>query len=219
MPEVPVLTPEQVRILGVLLEKEILTPEYYPMTVNAIINACNQKTSREPVVAYDEETVEEALAGLRSQGLASVLTGAGHRVAKHSHRISSALNLGRRELAVLCVLMLRGRQTAGELRGRTDRMHDFADLEEVESTLERLMNWEAGPLVARLAARPGHKEPRYLHLLSGPAGAEDAPEEAALEPAPRSAGRVAELEERVKRLEDELVEMRAEFALFRKQFE
>src|SRR6266849_8876574 len=138
MARVETLHPAEIRVLGALLEKDITTPEYYPLTLNALINACNQKSNRDPMVNYDEETVLQALTLLRNKGLALKVTGAGHRVEKYSHRLGESLNLGRRELALLCVLMLRGAQTVGELRGRTERMHDFADLDEVERCLESL---------------------------------------------------------------------------------
>src|SRR5579864_7515701 len=133
----------EVRVLGALLEKEIATPEYYPMSLNALVNACNQKSNRDPVVTYDEDTVETALTGLRAKGLAVRISGPEVRVPKHAHRLSEVLNLGRRESAVLCVLLLRGAQTVGELRGRTERMHDFTDMEEVERVLEALSAAEA----------------------------------------------------------------------------
>src|SRR5580658_2716188 len=139
----------EVRVLGALLEKDQTTPEYYPLTVNALVNACNQKSSREPIVNYDEGIVTEALASLQYRGLALRISGAGHRVEKFGHRLGEKLNLGRRELALLCVLMLRGPQTVGELRGRTERMHDFADLEEVERVLESLATREREPLTER----------------------------------------------------------------------
>src|SRR6266446_5912703 len=132
------LHPVEVRVIGALLEKEITTPENYPLTLNALVNACNQKSSREPVVNYDEATVLQALAMLRAKGLALMISGAGHRVEKYSHTLGEKLNLGRREAALLCVLMLRGPQTLGELRSRTERMHDFVELEEVERCLESL---------------------------------------------------------------------------------
>ena len=132
------LHPTEVRVLGALVEKEITTPEYYPLTLNALVNACNQKSSREPVVNYGEDTVSQALTLLRNKGLGLRITGAGHRVEKYGHTLGEKLNLGRREMALLCVLMLRGPQTVGELRGRTERMHDFEDLEEVERCLEAL---------------------------------------------------------------------------------
>src|SRR5712691_11490008 len=137
----------EVRVLGALLEKDLTTPEYYPLTLNALQNACNQKSSREPVVNYDETTVVQGLDLLRQKQLVLKVSGAGHRVEKYSHRLGETLNLGRRELALLCVLMLRGPQTVGELRGRTERMHDFEDLEEVERCLEVLAARDPDPLV------------------------------------------------------------------------
>src|SRR4029077_19733002 len=135
------------RVLGSLIEKEITTPEYYPLTLNALVNACNQKSSSEPVVSYGEDTVSEALAQWRNKGLGLRITGAGHRVEKYGHTLGEKLNLGRREMALLCVLMLRGPQTVGELRGRTERMHNFEDLEEVERCLEALAARDPDPLV------------------------------------------------------------------------
>src|SRR5580693_5596557 len=152
------LHPVEVRVLGALVEKDMATPEYYPLTLNSLQNACNQKSSREPVVHYDEETVAQALELLKNKGLAVRISGAGHRVEKFGHRLGEKMNLGRRELALLCVLMLRGPQTVGELRGRTERMHDFNDLEEVERVLETL---EKSELVAR-ASRG-----RWVQLLGG----------------------------------------------------
>src|SRR5438105_6097388 len=157
------LDPAELRVLGALMEKEIATPDYYPLSLNALVNACNQKSNREPVVSYDEETVETALAELRHKGLCMRVTGEG-RVAKHEQRFTERDNLGRREAAVLCVLMLRGPQTVGELRGRTDRLYTFEDLEGVESTLNRLA--EAG-YVKRLPRQAGFKEARFTHLLAG----------------------------------------------------
>src|ERR1700689_2577185 len=136
----------EVRVLGALIEKDITTPEYYPLTVNSLQNACNQKSSRDPVVQFDEQTVEQALELLKNKHLVVRISGAGHRVEKFGHRLGETLNLGRREMALLCVLMLRGPQTVGELRGRTERMHDFNDLDEVERVLETL---EKSELVAK----------------------------------------------------------------------
>lgn len=160
----------EVRVLGSLIEKEIATPEYYPLTLNALVNACNQKQNREPVVNFDEDTVDAALESLRQKRLAATVTGAGIRVPKHRELLTEALNLGRRELALICVLMLRGQQTAGELRDRAGRLHEFTDLEEVDSVLERLIERQPDPLVKRLPRQPGTKEPRYAHLLSGQIG-------------------------------------------------
>jgi uncharacterized protein len=203
------LHPVEVRVLGALLEKEVTTPEYYPLTVNALVNACNQKSSRDPVVNYDEDTVVAALDSLREKHLALKISGAGHRVEKYGHRLGETLNLGRREMAVLCVLMLRGPQTVGELRGRTERMHDFVDLDEVEHVLESLATQAPAPLVAR-AGRG-----RWAHLLSG--DIESIEEEKTSAPAPAS-DRTA-LEARVEALEHEVGLLKLQMDVFRRQFE
>src|SRR5271170_6877798 len=137
---VDTLHPVEVRVLGALIEKDITTPEYYPLTVNSLQNACNQKSSRDPVVQFDEQMVEQALEMLQTKHLVVRISGAGHRVEKFAHRLGETLNLGRREMALLCVLMLRGPQTVGELRGRTERMHDFNDFDEVERVRKRSKN-------------------------------------------------------------------------------
>jgi uncharacterized protein YceH (UPF0502 family) len=159
----------EVRVLGALLEKESTTPEYYPMSLNALVNACNQKSNRQPVVSYDEETVTHALELLKTKRYAAAIVG-GSRVVKYAQRFSETLNMGRRELALICTLMLRGQQTLGELRDRSDRMHHFEDLSEVETCLHHLH--ERG-MATKLERRPGQKESRYAHLLSGPVAAED----------------------------------------------
>ena len=157
------LTAVEARVLGALIEKDLTTPEYYPLSLNALMNACNQKSSRDPVVAYDEGTVEDAVETLRQKGFARIVTGAGSRVAKYGHRLSETANMGRRELPLLCVLLLRGHQTLGELRGRTERMHEFTDTEEVERVLGAMLDW-----VVKLPHLPGTKEARYAHLMGGP---------------------------------------------------
>jgi uncharacterized protein len=202
------LHPVEVRVLGALLEKDLTTPEYYPLTLNALQNACNQKSSREPVVSYDEATVSQGLELLRQKQLAIKVSGAGHRVEKYAHRLGEKLNLGRRDLALLCVLMLRGPQTVGELRGRTERMHEFGDMDEVEHVLEALASREPDPLVAP-AARG-----RWVHLWSG------VHVEVAAE-AVRSAHTELEhpLEQRVAALEREVDELRRQLEGFRRQFE
>jgi hypothetical protein len=202
------LDPADVRVLGALLEKEISTPEYYPLSLNALVNACNQKSNRDPVVAYDDDTVEDALEHLRLQGLASRITGRDSRVPKHEQRFTEKCNLGRREAAILCVLMLRGWQTPGELRGRSERLHTFDDLEEVESTLGRLT--EMG-FVKKLPRQTGFKEQRWAHLLSGDvAVSEEAVErEVAAPPAGT----------RVDQLAADLAALRREFEEFKKKFE
>lgn len=203
----------EVRVLGCLVEKEITTPEYYPLTLNALVHACNQKNNRDPVVSYDERAVEEALDRLRGRGLAYELTGGGNRVPKYGHRIVEALNLGRREVAILCVLMLRGAQTVGEIRDRSERMHSFSDLDEVQAVLARLGESDP-PLAVQLPKLPGTKEPRYAHLLSGPVDASAPP------PAPeRREDRLEALEAEVVRLREAVEELQRQFGEFRKQFE
>ncbi len=206
-----VLHSVEVRVLGALLEKEITTPEYYPLSLNALVNACNQKSNRDPAVNFDEATVEQALHSLRDKGLLLSITGAGSRVQKYAHRISEKLNLGRPELAILCELMLRGPQTLGELRNRAVRMHPFEDLEQVQSVIDRLPE-----LIMKLERRPGEKESRFAHLLSGtPAISQSEPEPPA---APRH-DRITALEAEVTELRQELEDLKQQFAGFRKQFE
>jgi uncharacterized protein YceH (UPF0502 family) len=202
-----VLDAPEVRVLGALLEKEIATPEYYPLSLNALVNACNQKSNRDPVVSFDEATVENALSSLRAKGLATRITGGDSRVPKHAQRFTELFNLGRREAALLCVLMLRGPQTIGELRSRSERLYTFDDLEAVESTLHRLA--EMG-FVKELPRVAGSREPRHAHLLSGDVDA-SAPESAA-EHAPS-------LSERVATLEQKLEQTIREFQEFRRRFE
>lgn len=195
----------ETRVLGALMEKEAATPEYYPLSLNALVNACNQKSNRDPVVSYDEGTVEEALDRLRAKGLASRISGADMRVPKHAHRLPEVFNLGRRESAVLCALMLRGPQTPGELRGRTERLHHFEDLEAVEACLNRLAEWPAGPLVRKLPRPPGFKESRYAQLLSGG------------EPAPEPP--VEDLQQAVHELQRQVAELKRQLAELQRQSE
>ena len=207
------LDAEQVRVLGSLLEKEVTTPEYYPLSLNALLNACNQKSNRDPVVHFDEQIVERALYTLRDTGLLLNVTGAGSRVPKFGHRLSEKLNLGRRELAIICELMLRGPQTVGELRTRAERMHRFDDLAEVESVLDRMPE-----LVTKLPRRPGEKEVRYAHLLSGPPpAAVDTGELIADSAPPARSDRIATLEAEVAQLRRELEDLQKQFAGFQKQ--
>ncbi len=198
----------EARVLGALLEKEIATPEYYPLSLNALVNACNQKSNREPVVSYDEETVEAALENLREKGLALRSTGRDSRVPKHAQRFTEKHNLGRREAAIVCVLLLRGPQTTGELRGRSERLYSFDGLEAVESTLNRLA--EVG-FVKQMPRQPGTKEPRWAHLFSG--------EVEIPEPATQPVERAPADRERIARLETELATLRQEFDDFRRRFE
>jgi hypothetical protein len=209
------LDPVEVRVLGVLIEKEATTPEYYPLSLNALVNACNQKSNREPVVNYDDDTVSDALISLREKKLAVTIT-SGSRVNKYGQRISETLNLGRRELAVLCTLFLRGPQTLGEIRDRSDRMYHFSDLEEAERVLEKLAEWPGGSLATKLPRQPGQKESRYAHLLAGTpvfeAGdAQDVPSAGA-------SGKFADLQEEVAALRSEVADLKRRFEDLERQF-
>ncbi len=201
----------EARVLGCLLEKEIATPEYYPLSLNALVNACNQKSNRDPVVAYDDATVDDALLTLREKGLASRITGRDSRVPKHSQRFTEQFNLGRREAAIMCELLVRGPQTVGELRGRTERLYTFDDLEAVESTLHRLGEME---FVKQLPRQAGYKEPRFTHLLCGDVELPSEPASAAPAPARSSPDR-----DRIAVLEADLAQLRREFDEFRRRFE
>jgi uncharacterized protein YceH (UPF0502 family) len=218
----PPLTDVEVRVLGSLLEKEVTTPDNYPLSLNALLAACNQTTSREPIMRLGEDEVIPATVGLRRRGLLRQIQPAGSRVTKYEHLLREEMELGRRELAVLGVLMLRGAQTPGELYARTARLEPFADLAELEAVLESLIAREAEPLAVRLPRRAGQKEVRFAHLLSGepPAGATVIAEEPAV-PTRRAAvedDRVAALERTVDGLAAEVAALRAELEAFRAQF-
>ena len=210
------LSDVEVRVLGSLIEKDTTTPDYYPLSLNALVNACNQKNNRDPVMALDEDAVRAALESLQRQRLAGPASGADGRVTKYEHRLQEVFNFDRRETAILCVLLLRGAQTPGELRGRTERMYRFEELEDVHATIEKLSQREPA-LVAVLPRQPGTKESRYMHLLSGeaPVG-EVVPQHSA---ASSGGGRVGLLENEVADLRREVAEMREQLAAFRKQFE
>jgi hypothetical protein len=213
-----VLNPAEARVLGSLVEKDITTPDYYPLSLNALINACNQKNNREPVTNFDEETVQLALRNLSDKRLAGPAGGADGRVTKYEHRLQEVYNFTRPETAILCVLLLRGPQTPGELRGRTERMHRFEDLDEVLSGLQQLMRREP-PLAKALGRRPGTKEIRYAHLLSGDVEAWEPPSEMASSSGSADTERLIQLEEQVATLRSEVAELKQQMADFRKQFE
>jgi uncharacterized protein YceH (UPF0502 family) len=214
-----VLNPAEARVLGALVEKDITTPDYYPLSLNALINACNQKNNREPVTNFDEETVRLALRNLSDKRLAGPASGADGRVTKYEHRMQEVFNFTRQETALICVLLLRGPQTPGELRGRTERMHQFEHLDDVLSGLQQLMRREP-PLAKALGRRPGTKEIRYAHLLSGDVEAWEPPAEtASLSPGSADAERIIQLEEQVAALRNEVAELKQQMADFRKQFE
>jgi hypothetical protein len=214
-----VLNSVEARVLGALIEKDITTPDYYPLSLNALVNACNQKNNRDPVMNLDEGAVHTALDSLQQKRLAGPTSSADSRVTKYEHRFQEVFNFTRGETAVLCVLLLRGAQTSGELRGRTERLHPFEDLTDVQSTLQRLMQRDP-PLVTVLARQPGTKESRYMHLLSGEVeDAVDSAEFAAVPVAPGGHSRMALLEEEVANLRKEIEDVKLQLASFRKQFE
>ncbi len=216
-----ILTQVEVRVLGSLIEKDITTPEYYPLTLNALVNACNQISNRDPVVSFDERTVARALESLREKKLTWMVTGVG-RVPKYEHRFTEALKLAEQEVAVLCVLMLRGPQTVGEIRGRTGRLYEFRELEEVELTLQALMTADP-PLAVKLPRQPGTKESRYAHLLAGEVQVEEREVAPRLEPVTlevrQENERIAKLEEELAQVRSELAELKQQFVDFKKQFE
>lgn len=213
----------EARVLGSLVEKDITTPDYYPLTLNALKNACNQSSNRDPVVAYGEADIVRGLDLLREKKLAFMFEGAESRVAKFGHRLAQSLLLERPETAVLCVLLLRGPQTPGEIRGRTGRMHEFPDLEAVEASLGALIARSPSPLVAKLPRRAGMKEQRYAHLLCGevalpPPEAPSAPGIAPAHSGPAD-DRVDRLERETSSLRSEVAELRQELAQLRSQLE
>jgi uncharacterized protein len=214
-----VLNSAEARVLGALVEKDITTPDYYPLSLNALINACNQKNNREPVTNFDEETVRLALRNLSDKQLAGMARGADGRVAKYEHHLQEVFNFTRPETAIMCVLLLRGPQTPGELRGRGERMHRFEDLDEVLGGLQQLMRREP-PLAKALGRRPGTKEIRYAHLLSGDVEAWEPPSETAYSSGVTDDNeRVAHLEAQVATLQSEVAELKQQMAELRKQSE
>ncbi|HWC25831.1 MAG TPA: YceH family protein [Solirubrobacteraceae bacterium] len=229
------LSAAEIRVLGCLLEKQRTTPDIYPLTLNALRAACNQTTNRDPVVAYDEATIRDAVTRLSRRRWARLASGAGSRAPKYRHLLDEALTAAPDELAILCVLMLRGAQTPGELKGRTERLHPFADLAAVQATLERLVD---RGLVAQLPRRPGQKEERYAHRLSDDDAPQPAVASAAIAPAGAGAGGARSgaadtpvrtpgrptpelqrveppLADRIARLEDEVAQLRAELRALR----
>jgi uncharacterized protein YceH (UPF0502 family) len=206
------------RVLGCLIEKENTTPDYYPLTLNALTNACNQKTNREPVVDYSEEWVEQALDSLRDKNLVYVLYGSGSRTAKYKHLAPKYFELELPEVAVLCVLLLRGSQTLGELNQRTTRIYEFSGLDEVNQMVESLIRRET-PLAVKLPKQPGQKEVRYAHLLSGEIDLENIVSNTPTSSIHEKNERIEKLEEKVESLENELNEFRQKFEEFKKQFE
>ncbi len=202
----PILNAEELRVLGSLMEKSKTTPEYYPMTLNGLQTACNQKTSRKPVVAYDESTLIQTLDSLRKRGLISTVVGGGSRVTKYKHNLAIQYPLLPQDLAVLCLMLLRGPLTPGEINSNAGRLFDFESIEEVQEVLNRLQESEP-TYVKQLAKRSGQKEVRFIHLL-GEVNEEDYEVQAT---ASSGSARVQELEERVLSLEAQLAQLREEF--------
>jgi len=207
-----ILSDIETRVLGCLIEKQVTTPEYYPLTLNALTLACNQKNNRNPVTSYTEHQVSDALESLREKNLTYVFYGSTSRVPKYKHVMPEVMRLKQSEVALMCVLMLRGVQTLGELRGNAARLHEFSTLEEVEETLNGLITRDE-PFVARLPRQPGQKEGRFAHLLSGEIDLEALEQE---RPAP---ARRSSLEEKVEALTAEVEKLKEQFEQFRKQFE
>lgn len=216
-----ILNEYEIRVLGSLIEKQITTPEYYPLTLNSLTAACNQKNNRNPVTSFSESEVEDALYTLREKNLAYVFHGSNSRVPKYKHVAPEVLHLTPPELAALCVLMLSGAQTSGEIRTRGSRLYEFSGLEEVEETL-RALSAKEEPLVTKLSRQPGQKEARFTHLLSG----EPHVEETTAAPAPEKAARrsndterIAGLEEQIRSLSEQVESLATQFEQFKKQFE
>jgi uncharacterized protein YceH (UPF0502 family) len=216
------LTPVEARIIGALIEKEITTPEYYPLTLNALLAACNQKNNRFPVMELDGQTLQNGIYSLQEKRLAECFSGATSRTVKYRERFIAALELNREERALICELLLRGPQTLGELKGRTARMHPFASLEETLAALGRLAARAPQPLVVELPRQPGHKEVRFMHLLGDQPLALNTEWAASAPPAPSTPGtpsRLDALTTRVAALEDEIAALKALLATFKSQFE
>jgi uncharacterized protein YceH (UPF0502 family) len=209
------LTAAQARVLGALVEKEATTPDYYPLSLNALVNACNQRSNREPVMDLDEEDVRQALHGLQDHGLAGPARGSDSRVTKYEHWLGEVFNFTRAETALLCVLLLRGPQTPGELRGRTERIHRFDEIGDVLAGLQRLMEREP-PLAAVLPRQPGTKESRYAHLLSG---AVEAAAAGVSESADAGDTAAAGQDERIAQLESAVSDLRQEVAALRQKID
>lgn len=213
-----ILNETEVRVIGSLIEKHLTTPEYYPMTLNALVAACNQKSNRDPVVAYDENTVMAALDTLRDKNLVYTFHGSSSRVVKYKHMFPNVFELDAAEVAVMDVLMLRGPQTVGEIRGRTDRLHEFTSIPEVQETLDKLAHRDE-PLVVRLERQAGQKDARYAHLLSGEIDVSSLPAARERTVTGGQSERVEKLEAEIETLKNDLAAFREEFAEFRKQFD
>ena len=209
----------EIRVLGALVEKQVTTPEYYPLTLNSLTAACNQKNNRNPVTSYSENEVAHALETLREKNLTYVFHGSTSRVPKYKHVMPEVMHLNSAELALMCVLMLRGPQTTGELRTNSARLHEFSGLEEVDATINSLITHNPEPLAVRLPRLAGQKEARFAHLLSGEVPVEEAASEANLLKSRGREDRVAVLESEIEDLKGQIAQLREQFEGFKKQFE
>jgi uncharacterized protein YceH (UPF0502 family) len=219
-----ILADIEIRVLGALVEKQVTTPEYYPLTLNSLTLACNQKNNRQPVTSYSEDHVARALESLREKNLSYVFYGSTSRVPKYKHVMPEVMRLNHAQTAIMCALMLRGAQTPGELRSNAGRLHEFSSLEEIEETLQSLITHDDDPLVARLPRQVGQKEIRFTHLLSGELDLEALSAEAErasnAPPIKRSSSdQVTRLEEKVEALTAEVEQLKEQFQEFKKQFE
>lgn len=213
----------EARVLGALIEKDITTPDYYPLSLNALVNACNQKNNRDPVMTLDEDAVRQAMSSLQQRRMAGPASGADSRVTKYEHRLQEVFNFDRREIALICVLLLRGPQTPGELRSRSERMYKFETLDDVQSSIQKVADRQPS-LVRILPRQPGTKESRYMHLFSGDAGIPSEPVDSnRTPPSPSTStldqGRIEALESQVAALRQEVAELRKQLQEFREQFQ
>jgi len=213
-----VLTEEEVRVLGSLIEKQVTTPEYYPLTMKALVAACNQRSNRHPVVSYDEQIAEHAMNGLRDKKLGWVIKKSDSRVLKYGHIFPEVFHLTPPQTAAMCVLMLRGPLTPGEIRSTAGRLYDFKDLAEVDDTINALINNEQGSMIVMIARQPGQKEARYAHLLAGEIDVNEIQSSAPYYQ-PASGSGLSVLEEEIAGLRREIQELRDEFYEFKKQFD
>lgn len=219
------LNPIEARVLGALIEKEVTTPEYYPMSLNALTNACNQKSNREPVMDLSDTDVVVAIDTLKDKKLSWQFSSAGGRVPKFEHNLRSLFSFSKEEIAVICMLLLRGPQTVGEIRTRTDRLFSFTSLEETEKTIRGLAERSDGPFVVELPRQPGRKESRFVHLFCGMpdiSSAQETPDSIVrsdTRPSTTASDRIVVLEEEVVSLRNELTELRQQFLDFKKQLE